>query len=88
MATRGKDLDLQRFTRPLTAEERATMKSFVGTGSVEQKRKFRETIEAQRLTDLKAAQTSTTSHSTDEVKCGTYRNFWVIAEKEGGLMDR
>jgi hypothetical protein len=79
---------LQFFIRTCTADERAEYNNLKGPGSQARKQAFRTLIESQRLMNAKAGQVQTKSLTDTTQRVGTYRNFWVIAEKEGGLMDR
>ena len=80
--------DVSNFLRALTEEQRQAYKEIKGSGTQERKRQFREMMNSQRLTNCTAKQEHTSSTSQSDTTIGTYRNFWVIAEKEGGLMDR
>jgi hypothetical protein len=80
--------DVQEFLRTLTNEEKVAYSQIKGSGSMKRKSDFRTLLSAQRLTNLKSQQVSTSSTKTEDTVVGTYRNIYVIAEKEGGLMDR
>ena len=80
--------DVNNFLRALTEEQRKDYKEIKGAGAQDRKRQFREMINSQRLTNCTTKQEHTSSTSQSDTTIGTYRNFWVIAEKEGGLMDR
>jgi hypothetical protein len=63
-------------------------KAITGNGSSKKKADFRAMIAAQKLGKASASQTNTQASTQADTTIGTYRNFWVIAEKEGGLMDK
>ena len=79
---------IQNFLRNCTPEEKLGYTNDKGPGSSHRKAKMREAFEASRLKNGTGRQQSETTMSHSETKIGTYRSFWVIAEKEGGLMDR
>ena len=79
---------IQNFARSLTAAEKEEYAAIKGLGSAARKKQFRDTIAAQRLKNHSAAVQSVSSSSEQDTTVGVYRNFWVIAEKEGGLMNR
>ena len=88
MSAYGKDNGLQRFMRSMTDAGKDKYGTMVGPGSQSKKRAFRVELEAQKLTNGRARQESVTANTNTESKVGTFRSFWQIAEKEGGLMDR
>ena len=79
------DPSIQKFLRTATAEEKSVYAQVKGSGSSARKREFRDMVNAQKLKNLIAAQTNVASSTEQQSVVGTYHNFWVIAEKEGGL---
>jgi hypothetical protein len=86
--THRNDPVIGRFMRVASEAEKLEYSAIQGPGSMVKKRKFREMINEQKLVNCTARQTNTTASAQADTKVGTYRNFWSIAEKEGGLMDR
>ena len=87
-AAKKNDPSLQTFLRAATPEERETYDAMKGPGSFKAKKEYRDLILSQKLTNLKAGQINKNTLTTSDTQVGTYRNFWMLAEKEGGLMDR
>ena len=80
--------DVNNFLRTLSEEEKNEYQLIKGHRANERKREFRTLINSQRLANGKASQKNVSSSAESDTVVGTYRNFWVIVEKEGGLMDR
>ena len=78
----------QNFLRHCTDVQRAEYMAFTGPGCTTRKKEFRTLCETSRLKNGKASRQDTKSNTQTEQRVGVYRNDWVIAEKEGGLMDR
>ena len=86
--TNEKKRSIQNFLRACTTAEKAEYINDKGSGSTARKQRMRESFEAARLRNGTGRQQSTTTMARTDTKVGTYRNFWMVAEKEGGLMDR
>jgi hypothetical protein len=79
---------INRFMRCASDAEKVEYAAISGPGSQTKKRQFREMINSQKLVNPAASQQNISASAQADTKVGTYRNFWSIAEKEGGLMDR
>ena len=89
MEATTKKYSSHNFTKQLTAEEKVQYDAIkTGAGVSQRKKQFRDMLAAQKLKNLSAVMKDVVSATTEDRTVGTYRNFWVIAEKEGGLMDR
>jgi hypothetical protein len=88
MPSKKNDPSIQQFLRTATDDEKKSYFAINGSGATKRKKDLRDLLAIQKLTNLRASQTNTNSLATIDQTIGTYRNFWVIAEKEGGLMDR
>ena len=80
--------DHQNFMRHLTEAEKAEYTKLKGPGSAAKKKDSRELLDSQKLKNATARQSHSKDQTHADTTIGTYRNFWMIAEKEGGLMDR
>ena len=80
--------EVANFTRTLSEEELTAYNTIKGGGARDRKRQFREMIQEQRLTHCKTKQEHVSTAANSDQVIGTFRNYWVIAEKEGGLMNK
>ena len=80
--------DVQNFVRTLTAEEKKAYTDIKGYNATTRKRLFREALAAKKLKNLAAKEENIVECKESDTTVGTYENFWMIAQKEGGLMDR
>ena len=81
------DNEVQRFLRSANEAERHNYTSISGAGANARKKAVREAWET-RLSGGTAELQETTTESNTDWKVGEWCNYWVIAEREGGLMDR
>ena len=76
------------FMRALTPEQLELYTNIKGPGSRQRKLAFRQQLSDVTLTNHGGNQQQISSDAQVEQKVGTYRSYWQIAEKEGGLMCR
>jgi hypothetical protein len=86
-ARTSNDNDYQRFMRIATADEREKHKNLKSEGT-QSMAKFRQDVLNTKLKDCSGTQAHSTTDSRKKFTNGVYNFFWVIAQAEGGLMDR
>ena len=82
------NVDNQKFLRDLTDEEKTDYAAIKGPRAQQRKREFRDMLAVQKLKNCNASQQNVTSSSQSDTMVGTYRNYWMIVEKEGGLLNK
>ena len=81
------DRDYQRFMRTATAEEKATHKAKKreSTAAMQEYRTF---ILSQKVKNCTGTMKQSTTETRSKFSRGVLKNFWAIAQAEGGLMDK